>query len=126
MSAEPPSTAIDDKFWERLRYRKVPIKKHVQGSLPEPAGSMVTDQLWQSFKQHCAGEGNLVPYGTRLPSPAQCCLKDCQSWSVTIEPAGSGRLPWTCFLMGTLRYRRRSQNLSSIAVLGGSALMRTS
>jgi hypothetical protein len=55
-----PSTN-DDRLWERLRYRKVPIKKHVLGSLPESAGSMVADQLWQSFKQHCAGEGNVVP-----------------------------------------------------------------
>jgi hypothetical protein len=51
----------DERLWERLRYRKVPIKKHVLGSLPESAGSMVADQLWQSFKQRCAAEGNLVP-----------------------------------------------------------------
>ena len=62
----------DERLWERLRYRKVPIKKHVLGSLPESAGSMVADRLWQSFKQRCAAEGNLVPLLISQLEPQEC------------------------------------------------------
>jgi hypothetical protein len=54
-------SAIEDMFWERLKYRGAPIKQHVLGDLPDSGAPLFSDRLWQSFKQHCAAEGNLIP-----------------------------------------------------------------
>jgi hypothetical protein len=59
VKTDPPS--IDEKLWERLRHRNVLIKQHVLASVPESAGPLVADQVWQSFKQQCAAECNAVP-----------------------------------------------------------------
>jgi hypothetical protein len=52
---------IDERLWQRLRYRGAPIKKHVLSDLPDSGAPLIADGVWQSFKQHCAAEGNLVP-----------------------------------------------------------------
>ena len=59
MSREPP--AIDDKYWERLRYRGASIKEHVLAGFPESAAPLIGDRAWQSFKQQCAAEDNILP-----------------------------------------------------------------
>ena len=59
MSAKP--SANEDRFWERLRYRGAPIKRHVLADVPDSGAPLLSDRLWQSFKQHCAAEGNLIP-----------------------------------------------------------------
>ena len=53
--------AVDDEFWNRLRYQGAPIKQHVLGDLPESAAAFLGNSLWQSFKQFCAAEGNMLP-----------------------------------------------------------------
>jgi hypothetical protein len=58
---EDPPSAIDDRSWERLRYRGAPVKQRVLADLPGDAAPLAGDRVWQSFKQHCAAEGNLVP-----------------------------------------------------------------
>ena len=59
MNVEP--SAIDDRFWKGLRYRGTPIKRRVLADLPDTAAPLIGNRVWQSFKQHCATEGNLVP-----------------------------------------------------------------
>jgi hypothetical protein len=54
-------TGIDEGLWERLRHRGAPVKQRVLTSLPESAGPLVADRLWQSFKQQCAAQGNVLP-----------------------------------------------------------------
>jgi hypothetical protein len=54
-------SAKDDRFWERLQYRGAPIKKHVLSDLSDSGAPLIADRVWQSFQQHCAAEGNLVP-----------------------------------------------------------------
>ena len=70
MSARSP--ALGDKFWERLRYRGAPMKKHVLSDLPDSGTPLLSDRLWQSFKQHCAVEGNLVPLLISQLEPQEC------------------------------------------------------
>jgi len=54
-------SAIEDKFWNRLRYGGAPIKQHVLADVRDSGEPLLRDWLWQSFKQHCAAQGNLVP-----------------------------------------------------------------
>ena len=37
------------------------MKQHVVADLPDSGTALLGDRLWQSFKQRCAAEGNLVP-----------------------------------------------------------------
>ena len=51
-------SAIDDRFWERQRYRGAPVKQHVLADLPD--SPLIGDRVWQSFKQQCAVEGDIL------------------------------------------------------------------
>ena len=70
MNTEP--LGIDERFWERLKYRGAPIKQHVLGDLPDSGAPLLSDRLWQSFKQRCAAEGNLVPLLISQLEPQEC------------------------------------------------------
>ncbi len=52
-------SAIDNRYFEHLRYRGVRLKKHVLS--PDCAIPSFRDLVWQSFKEHCATEGNILP-----------------------------------------------------------------
>jgi len=52
--------SINEKLWERLRYRGAPMKQHVLGDLPDSAAPF-GDAVWRSFKWQCAADGNIQP-----------------------------------------------------------------
>jgi len=54
-------SAFEDAFWERLQHRDGCVKQRVLAGLPESGGPAVANHVWQSFKQHCAAEGNVLP-----------------------------------------------------------------
>lgn len=47
---------------ERLRYRGVRLNQYIQNQLPDSANPVVRDLAWQSFQQHCAADGNVLPF----------------------------------------------------------------
>jgi hypothetical protein len=66
------SSVIDDKTWERLRYRGAPIKKQVLADLPDSGAPLIADRVWQLFQQHCVANGNLVPLLISQLEPQEC------------------------------------------------------
>jgi hypothetical protein len=54
-----PSAIAVDSYFEHLRYRGVRLKKHVLSQ--DRAIPPFHDLVWQSFKKHCATEGNILP-----------------------------------------------------------------
>ena len=52
---------IDHRTWERLQLRGIPVKLHVIGDLPSPTAPLMADQVWQSYQQQCAEDGNVIP-----------------------------------------------------------------
>ena len=55
----PSTSAVANKYFEHLRYRGVRLKKHVLS--PDCAIPSFRDLVWQSFKEHRATEGNILP-----------------------------------------------------------------
>jgi hypothetical protein len=47
-------------YRQTVRHRGAPIKQRVLADLPDP-GAQLSDRFWQSFKQGCAANGNVLP-----------------------------------------------------------------
>jgi hypothetical protein len=54
-------TTMDGKQWERLRYRGTRLKQRVLAQLPDTASGLAGELAWQSFTQHSAEQGNVLP-----------------------------------------------------------------
>lgn len=56
-----PPSAIDDVTWDRLRYRGGPLREHVLAEPLDPTAPLLDDRVWQSFKEQCSADGNVIP-----------------------------------------------------------------
>src|SRR5262249_44134841 len=56
---------------ERLRYRGVRLHQYIQNQLPDSANPLARDVAWQSFQQHFAADGNILPFLIQQVEPQE-------------------------------------------------------